>query len=74
MSEGKPIWLHLDSIGVSAPTSFRSFVGVLPPLQASDSRAFSEAPGPFGRTKARPYVALREIRVIRVYKKNIPGF
>ena len=42
MSEGKPIWLHLDSIGVSAPTSFRSFVGVLPPLQASDSRAFSE--------------------------------
>ena len=67
MSEGKPIWLHLDSIGVSAPTSFRSFVGVLPPLQASDSRAFSEAPGPFGRTKARPYVALREIRAIRVH-------
>ncbi|MGM9854224.1 MAG: hypothetical protein ACI31B_00615 [Muribaculaceae bacterium] len=66
MSEGKPIWLHLDSIGVSILTPFRSFVGVLPPLQASDSRAFSEAPGPFGRTKARPYVALRQIRVIRV--------
>ena len=27
-----------------------------------------DATGPFGRTKARPYVALREIRVIRVQK------
>ena len=59
---------------MSAPTSFRSFVGVLPPLQASDSRAFSEAPGPFGRTKARPYIALREIREIRVPKNPFCGF
>ena len=67
MSEGKPIWLHLDSIGVSTPTSFQGFFGSLPPLPASNFRAFSEATGTFGRTKARPYVALREIRAIRVH-------
>ena len=66
MSEGKPIRLHLDSIGVSAPTSFPGGFGNLLTLPASDFRAFSESPCPFGRTKARPYVALREIPLIHV--------
>ena len=33
-------------------------------------RILREAPSPFGRTKARPYISLREIRAIRVHKKR----
>ena len=74
MSEGKPLWLHLVSIGVSAPTLFAVIFDDLSPLPASDFRAFSEGSSPFGRTKARPYVSLREIREIRVPKNPFCGF
>ena len=42
MSEGKPLWLHLVSIGVSAPTLFAVIFDDLSPLTASYFRAFSE--------------------------------